>query len=483
MTQLILMLGQLILLPLQLRLWGQIETAHWYSALAVATATYFVDCGLRTAGHSELVKVTANPGMFQSEQLYFQRVWSWIRVLVLIVSVVLITADFVRGGLLHWGDFAPWHAWLIIGCALETLLIIRIMYFDSLTHYRGAEASYFAFAVLRLGLSVVALVQFHTGAAALAVIYLVSAAVALGIQEYWLCPAAPLLRLNATYSKLVWEVLVLTRHTLAEPVANWVRLSLPVLVIGQLAAPMAVTTYVALRAVFGAGRTTIQQLARVASVEAIKAETQGEAQKAGALLRLFILVSICFGSCLALFVIIDNLRVLGLWLKNSDRSLFQNFVLAFALTAPFFCYQIPVNLMFRTGRLAAVAHRHYLFVGLSLLFAGASILVRSMSVYLGMLVIAEVLLSIAFLASSGSNVVMAESKAGRMAIRTAALASVGLTLIWLVIRRDAAGLFTRFGVWPITLSSALWLAIALGMATSIWIGQSASASRAAAIAK
>ena len=83
---------------------------------------------------------------------------------------------------------------------------------------------------------------------------------------------------------------------MAEPVANWARLSLPVLVIASIAPDTAVTTYVALRAIYGAARTTVQQVARVASVEVLRLLGQRRMAPAESLLSLFLLFAGLIGT-------------------------------------------------------------------------------------------------------------------------------------------------------------------------------------------
>lgn len=459
MTQAILMLSQVVLLPLQLRLWGQAATAGWYAALAIATITYVVDCGLRTAGHTELLKANADSTLVE-EASQFLQVWSWIRILVLVVTSSLIVFDIALNRLTHSGEYASWRIALIVACALETLLSIRIGYLDSLGLYRGAEASYFAFAVLRLALAMPALWFLHWTARELAWIYLCTSVAALLLQGYFLCRSIPLLQLTARFPRLRWDVLALARHTIAEPLANWVRLSLPVLVLGHIAVPMAVTTYVALRAVFGAGRTTIQQLARVASVEVIKSRAEGREERAESLLTLFVVAAVLFGFCVASLVVTDNLRILGLWLRHPDPVLFRHIALAFSLTAPFFSYQIPMNLMFRTGWLAWVARRHYAFAVYSAAFAGCCLLVKSTPVYLGCLVAAEILLSVTFFIPGKEKTPLSGTHSGSAAMQAAALGSILIISLWKVSGPGVVGFFGQSTVVALLESALVWMVAA-----------------------
>jgi hypothetical protein len=231
---------------------------------------------------------------------------------------------------------------------------------------------------------------------------------------------------------------------------------------------MAVTTYVALRAVFGAGRTTIQQLARVASVEFLKTRTRGDATRAESLLTIFLALAVFFGLCVGLSVVVDNLRLLGLWLKHFDRQLFQQIALAFAITAPFFSYQVPMNLMFRTGQLAWVARRHYLFVACSALFAVISLFIRSLHIYLALLVIAEVALSISFFVPGKARTALSETGSGSIGLRVAICSSVVIGIFWLVVHNNLGGWFVYLALRPMTESYVLLFVTLLSIASLLY---------------
>src|SRR5205807_1372891 len=121
------------------------------------TITSVMDCGLRTAGHAEILRFVGRASDDRPAQEYFQQVWGWIRVMFLVVTVTLITGDAVFTAIFRHTPYPFWRAALTLAYAIETLLIIRIVYLDTLGLYRGAEASYFMFAGLRLALAVPAL--------------------------------------------------------------------------------------------------------------------------------------------------------------------------------------------------------------------------------------------------------------------------------------------------------------------------------------
>jgi hypothetical protein len=181
LTQLVLLLNQVVLLPIQLRQWGVATTATWYAAIALATMTTFADLGLRTASHVELLRFVKNRDEAAGAQL--QQVWGWIRVLVCALTLLLL----LWSGLDSWfhANFAQtlWKDCLTLAYAIETLLIVRIVYLDSLGHYSTAESTYFTFAVLRLGLALPALLVFHAQPQFLGALYLATSILGIGLQS------------------------------------------------------------------------------------------------------------------------------------------------------------------------------------------------------------------------------------------------------------------------------------------------------------
>lgn len=449
LTQIVLMLSQVVLLPIQVRLWGHAATATWYSAIAVAMLTSVVDCGLRTAGHAELLEHVSERKENSFAADSFRQVWAWIRLLVLGITLLLVAGSAVASAALQSSPYPLWKAALAFAYACETILIIRIGYLDSLGYYRGAETSYLFFAALRLGLCLPALLVFRLEANGLAWLFLGTSVIAVAVQGNTLCRKIPALALTGPLPhRLSVRALAVVRHTVAEPGTNWVRLSLPVLVIAAIASPAMVTTYVALRAAFGAARATIQQLARVASVEYLRLHSAGRELRARTALALSVIGASLFGSAVASLIVADNLRILGIWLKSFDRASFQLLCLPFALAAPFFAYQIIYALLFRTGELAFAARRHWAYIVYSSTAAVIAIKVFSIPLYILLLVLSEIAIAATFLLSS-QKTRRAEADAGRRGFYAACFGSVLVALLWWAVRSDTGNIFT--GVAPGTL--------------------------------
>ena len=461
MTQVILLLNQVVLLPMQIRLWGNSETALWYAAIALATVTTVADCGLRTAGHVELLRlVRTNDPDARAE---FLQVWAWIRLLVVLVTATLLVADLAYGASHGMGKWQLGRVLLTLAYAFETVLIIRIVYLDSLGEYSSAESSYFLFAAIRLVLAVPALLFFRVHPVGLCWLFLGTSVLGLALQG-WLCNIPRELRIFAGFPhRLSFGTCSLVRYTMAEPVANWARLSLPVLVIASIAPDTAVTTYVALRAIYGAARTSIQQVARVASVEVLRLLGQRRMAPAESLLSLFLLFAGLIGTALAGAVVLDNMRLLSLWLKHYDRLLFQNINLSFALSSPFYSYQIIVALSFRMGQLALTARRQYTYLLYSALFAASAVIIKSLDVYMALLVVAEIVLATSFLARQNiGGDASPRTNAGWRGLAGSFAGSALVFALWITVRHAGSSIFTDKSVEN-ALQAACFLALSLGV--------------------
>jgi len=463
LTQLVLLLNQVVLLPIQLRQWGVATTATWYAVIALATMTTFADLGLRTASHVELLRFVRDRDEAAGAQL--QQVWGWIRVLVCALTLLLL----LWSGLDSWfhADLAQtlWKDCLTLAYAIETLLIVRIVYLDSLGHYSTAESTYFTFAVLRLGLALPALLVFHAQPQFLGALYLATSILGIGLQSRF-CKKLGILGLfDPLPRRLSFAALSTARHTVAEPLSNWMRIGFPVLILQAIAPPLVITTFVALRAVFGASRTTIQQMARVASVEYLRLQSTRRSELANNVLAGFVQLGTFLGAAIAGLVVVDNLRVLSIWLTHSNRFVFQAVLATFAFSAPFYSYQIVVNLMFRMGRLPAVAHRQYGFILYSCLFAVAAVFLHSLNIYLILLALAELLLSASFLLG---RLDAAHPDSWKIGVRGLAGSFVGLVVLgalWSAVQQNHSGVFTAFAMEGYARSLGFWAIGIVGLAS------------------
>ena len=97
-TQGCLLINQVVLLPLELRVWGTDAVAKWVVLVAVANLAGVTDLGLRNAGHSQLLSSVQTGDAVAS--LEFRETWALARALV-----VGITAGFLAYQ--WWAGAAP----------------------------------------------------------------------------------------------------------------------------------------------------------------------------------------------------------------------------------------------------------------------------------------------------------------------------------------------------------------------------------------
>jgi hypothetical protein len=457
LTQGVLLLNQVVLLPIQIRIWGHISTAHWYTMLAVATIVGVADCGLRTAGHAELIRYAHNPADEQAKT-EFQHLWAWIRILIFVVTITVIGLDLSYTCLYTKTPYFLWRAALVVGVALETIVYVRVMYLDSLELYRQAEAGYLLLAAVRLCLAIAALTFFHSPPNVLAWIWCLSGLFAIAHQST-LCRRIGLLRLSEPMPPgLSFRTLRIARYTMADPASGWMRAYVPVLVLSAIAQPVAVTIYVALRALFGTARQIILQLARYASVQHVWLKESHQAALAETQFTLCVLFAAFFASVITGIVVADNFRLASLWLVRSDPTLYAQIAITFGLASPLYAYQIMQALMLRHGRVNEIARRQYLYIICLVVFSVIALLTKSVLLWLMLILIAEVTISLSFMLRPPSA---ATSAGGRGFLAALASALLGVSL-WLLVRFEPFDFLrqpTTSAIAPTLAFLSLWILV------------------------
>jgi hypothetical protein len=433
MTQVVMLLNQVVLLPIQIRIWGTDVCAYWYSIIAVAAVTGIADFGLRTAGHAELIRHVNDPNDHEA-RTEFQHLWAWIRILIASTTVLLVITDFLYHHVHLAVAYPLWRPALLVGYAFEVLLGVRIMYLDSQGLYREAEAGYLVMAAGRLILSIGALLFFHAPPAVLAWIYFGTGLLAI-IRQSYLCRRARSLHLFEAFPRaLSFRTLGHVRYTMADPCSGWMRLNGPVVILSIIAPalPIAIVTYVALRAVFGAARQVIIQIARYASVEFIALRHARRFELAERHLASLVLLATFFASAVAAFVVADNGRLASLILTKMDPVIYQMVAVTFALGNAFYAYQIILGVSRRSGEVAAIAHRQYLYMICIAVFAGIAMVTKSLLLWLVLLLVGDVLAALSFMLWAPSTSILSQTSAGWRGAVAAAASSLLVFAMWLL---------------------------------------------------
>ena len=182
LTQIVLLLNLLVLLPIQLSSWGQAETAQWYSVLALSSIVTLADLGLRTAGHVQISTMRVS-GLSLPDAAMLEQIWRSMKASVFLVTLLVILCNLIISGSNGFVAQAYWGSMLVMGLAFETLLMIRITYLDSAGLYSRAEISYLCFIAGRFLASIVGIAVFNFTAGGVSVVYVTSALIALLLQD------------------------------------------------------------------------------------------------------------------------------------------------------------------------------------------------------------------------------------------------------------------------------------------------------------
>ncbi len=456
LTQIAIALQQLLLLPLLLRLWGKADTAEWFAVISFSMLASIADLGMRTLGLAELRAIEADDDPHSRKR--FLSAWSWVRLFVPMVSLGLCAVSLLSP--IADRPAALWPMLLILSAGLETLLIVRIIYLDTLGRYVAAEAVYAGFAAGRLILLVAVAGFFDPEQTDLAAIFLVTAMLALAVQELSLGGRRHL-SLFAPLAPAARELAAIP-YALAEPAANWVRLSLPVLVLYRIAVPEMVTLFIGLRAGFSLVRSTVSQASRVVSVEYVQTRERAPG-RADAGLVLALAGTAILGGAVGVAVIADHGRLLALWLGPMDLANLVFVSLYFAISAPFYGHQAIIGVLLRIGRWRAVGRLLHGYALASFGIALVCLIFPDPTLYLLAAGLVEIGVGLGFfwLMSDVANP-DAMWKSAAAAIVTAAVC-----LLWWLAVRVAPGLFETLrpiaGAWTLAALVATGAALACGL--------------------
>lgn len=452
-TQICLALYQLVLLPLQLRLWGEATTADWLVILAIANLCTVSDLGLRSIGHAQLLaSVRLGDG---AGAAYFRQIWALTRGIMLAVSAVVFAAQ-ALGLTGHSGAFEAWPFVLIVTLLLDTLLIVRGCWLDTLGNFRRVEGLFFGMVALRNVLSIVALVAFHAGPAVLAYIMLGTGLAAVLAQAALLREPRSLRVFAPGLRDIRWPMTRVIPLAMTDPAATWIRFSMPVVVLATMASPTTLTTFVAMRAIFSLGRQVISQLGRFASIRYAE-RVSTDANQAEAVIGGFILLATLVALSVSCAIIADHGRLLRLWLHSGDPRLEPWIALSFAIGAAGNSFQVVSASKIRTGKIRQVAACQYLYIAASLVAAAVGYWSGSTLLYLALLAAQEVLIAVAFAACLRGRLLWVNAGAFSVALILTAV-------FWLAANHGAGWIFERRSLAAIAecfLLGAVSLAIAI----------------------
>lgn len=452
-TQLCLLVNQLVLLPLQLRVWGGSGTSEWLVVAATAGITGVSDLGLRNAGHADLLASVRTDAPDALRR--FRAVWALTRALLLAVPLVLALGWLCFGADGH-RHLRIWASILTISFALDMLLIVRGIWLDTLGEFSRVELVFLAMVTSRIALSATALAVFRASPLVLSCVIFATGAMAVALQALVLRRPAALAITAGGFAGIRRETFATIPSVIAEPATNWARISLPVIVLAAIAGPTFVTSYVALRSVFGLGRQVSNQLARFASVRYVQlVGTDPLAAEAIAIRS--VLLSTLLGVAITSLVIVDRGRLLHLWLRSGEAGAETAIGLCFAVAAIAYGYQVIAGVLTRSGAFVAVARRQYAFLVMGGIAAVLATVSRSTPAYLALSALGEATVAVLFFFALGRRIAGA-------CCRAACSGLALVILLWATTIVGPARIFDRASVPAMLLSFAATAATVAGAA-------------------
>ncbi len=381
LSQLAIIASQLVLLPLQIHSWGHDIVALWLSTLALTGILNVSDLGLRNAGFAALA-ANAPPERFST-------LWTIMRghMALATLAVLAVVAAWLapRAG----AEGSLFLFVLALAATAEVFLGLRVTFMEAKGLIAPAEALFFAMAGSRVVIAAALIGFFNAGPLLISLVWLLSAVGAVCAQSLFrfvreTSPAFgnwKLVDVATAYRDAAWSA--------ATPLVQWAQVQAPVIALSVFAAPALVSSFVAIRALFGTMRSILQHVSRLASIKfGDWAREKGEG-RANALLLLVgaFAAWIALGFGLALFA--ESFTITG---KLFDLPRDNNVrIIAFAVT---FSTILSVHSLFtlslaRFGRFALTGIANYAYFGVIALTCLLAATLGSMPVLLGGLVFAD----------------------------------------------------------------------------------------------
>jgi hypothetical protein len=318
------------------------------------------------------------------------------------------------------------------------------------------EGAFLFMVIAWLGGSIAALALFHATPLTLSLI-MITISIGGSVLHCYLLRTPDLRLFTGGFRKLRWRSLSVIPLVVADPAVTWVRVSLPVVIFAAIAPSSVVATFVALRALFGLARQIIWQVTRYASVRYIQ-HMDNNKRYAELIAVRGIQACALIGVAVSSAAIVDNARMLHLWLGLTAEN-GHALTLSFAVGTVSIGYMVVANIMMRTGNVAGVAKRQYIYLMTTCVFAFVARYVTSdIVVYPVLLAGQEILIGSLFVASLGNRVMYAS-------LASFLISAVMLCLLTTIVQMNVGGIFETLSM--IDLAKSLCVAGAATIATIV----------------
>lgn len=381
LSQLAIVLFQIVVFPLQIHVWGFAAVAAWATAQAVTAIIGAGDLGLRTVGFTALS---------QNETDRFDTVWTIVRgqIVLAFVGATAFASWRLAPQLSGWNVLFP----LALGLSslADTLLFARNAFLEAQNRINRAELGFLALAASRLIACAVAIGVFHTGLLATSLIWLFLGVATLLWQSMGVGAVAPLAgRWRVTGAR---EVYAEARWTVTAPLSVWAQLHLPVAALSFFAPAPVIAAFLAMRVIFGLVRAVVLQVGRVVSVRYARLAAEGQSPAGKAMALNLSVLTLWIAASVALGVYGERLFLTGPMFKLESSPVLHFLSLTFGLSAVLAVHQIFSLTLARSVKLSSAGAAQYAYLGVLGATAAAAIWLKSTPLLASGLVAADALL-------------------------------------------------------------------------------------------
>lgn len=346
--------SQLLLLPLQIHIWGHDAVALWLSTLALSAVLGFCDLGLRNAGFAALAT--------NAPVARFDTLWTIMRGHMVLATLIVLGIVAVWLAPRAGGEGTLFLFVLAVAASIEVLIGLRVTFMEAKGLITPAEAVSFGMAAARLVIGVALLATLKASPLVLSFVWLGTALAALFAQTVFsvVNVSSPIFGRwslggwRDAYADALWST--------ATPLTQWAQIHMPVVALSAFAPPALVSSFVALRSIFGLMRSILQQLSRLASIRYGEwARAWGEA-RAQASLQLVAAVAgwISLGFGLALFA--ESFTFTGRLFDLPPDNGVRLMALGLAFSSILSVHQLFTLSLARFGRFALTGAANYAYV-------------------------------------------------------------------------------------------------------------------------
>jgi hypothetical protein len=310
----------------------------------------------------------------------FKTLWSVIRMHMMIAAIAMVAVGLASFHNRLQADDVAFIVVLTIGATLEHFQAQRITLIEARGKIALAEAAFLIMTASRFVIGGAMLVFFHAGPLALAFLWVASAAAGLIFQEIStkIGQIAPFFgkwkfaELKSVYGEASWAA--------SSTIVTWVQMQLPVVAMTAFAPSAIVSSFVALRSLFGLTRLVLIQVSRPVSIAYGERLRAGDGDGAKAQVLLIGAAIAWFAAGVGLAVFAERQLFTGPIFDLPRNQMMLVLTLTLAMSSIFAVHNIFTLSMSRSGALTQSGVANYVYAFGMIAASGGAYLFKSVPI-------------------------------------------------------------------------------------------------------